>query len=93
MKEKYIPAFDFHFLTKFFDSFLSFIIPERRIKGELIDLMNIKEDDKILDFGCGTGTLLILGKQKHPDAIFEGIDIDPKILKLAKDKIESKTLI
>jgi ubiquinone/menaquinone biosynthesis C-methylase UbiE len=92
MKEKFIPALDFPLLTKLFDSFISFAIPERRIKGDLMDFMNITEEDKILDFGCGTGTLLILGKQKHPEAHFEGIDIDPKILEIAKRKIEKQKL-
>jgi ubiquinone/menaquinone biosynthesis C-methylase UbiE len=92
MKEKFIPALDFNFLTKLFDSFISLAIPERRIKGDLIDFINIMEEDKIMDFGCGTGTLLILGKQKHPEAYFEGIDIDPKVLEIAKAKIAKKRL-
>jgi ubiquinone/menaquinone biosynthesis C-methylase UbiE len=92
MKEKFIPAFDFQFLTKLFDSFITFTIPEKRIKEELIDLMNIREEDRILDFGCGTGTLLMLGKQKHPEAYFEGIDIDPKILAIAKSKIDKQKI-
>jgi ubiquinone/menaquinone biosynthesis C-methylase UbiE len=91
-KEKFIPAFDFHFLTKVFDSFIGFTVPEKRIKESLIDLMNIRDKDKIIDFGCGTGTLLIMGKHKHPEAHFEGIDIDPKILALAKGKIEKQKL-
>jgi ubiquinone/menaquinone biosynthesis C-methylase UbiE len=69
MKEKFIPAFDFPFLTKSFDSFISFIIPETRIKGELIDFMNIKVGEKILDFGCETGTLLIWGKKNDEDVL------------------------
>ncbi len=92
MKEKFTPAFDLPFLTNLFDSFISRVIPEKRIKGNLIDLMNIRDEDRILDFGCGTGTLLILGKQKHPKTYFEGIDIDPKILAIAKRKIERQKL-
>lgn len=88
MKEKFRPAFDVPILTKLFDSFIALTIPEKRIKEDLIDLMNIREEDNILDFGCGTGTLLILAKQKHPKALFEGIDIDPKVLAIAKSKIE-----
>jgi ubiquinone/menaquinone biosynthesis C-methylase UbiE len=90
MKEKFIPALDFPFLTQLFDSFISFTIPEKRIKEDLIDLMNIREKDKIMDFGCGTGTLLILGKERNSKAYFEGIDIDPKILAIAKSKIEKQ---
>ena len=54
--------------------------------------MNIREGNNILDFGCGTGTLLIIGKEKHPEAHFEGIDIDPRVLALAKKKIEDENL-
>lgn len=92
MKDKYIPAFDFHLLSNLFDSFISRAIPEIRIKSDLISSMNIADNDSILDFGCGTGTLLILGKQKHPNAFFEGIDIDPKIIAIAKSKIEDQKL-
>jgi hypothetical protein len=51
MKEKFIPTFVFQFLTKLFDSFIAFTIPEKRIKEELIDLMNIRKKTKywILD--------------------------------------------
>jgi ubiquinone/menaquinone biosynthesis C-methylase UbiE len=92
MKEQFIPAFDFNAFTKFFDSFISHSIPEKQIKEELISLMNIREEDNVLDFGCGTGTLLIIGKQRHPKAHFEGIDIDPRVLSLAKKKIEGENL-
>jgi len=92
MKEKYIPALDIPLFTNLFDAFIAFVTPERKIKEALIDLMNIIEGDKIIDFGCGTGTLLIVGKQKHPKAHFTGIDIDPKVLTIAKSKIEKQKL-
>ncbi|HYA85908.1 MAG TPA: class I SAM-dependent methyltransferase [Nitrospirota bacterium] len=92
MKEIFRPALDLSFLTNLFDTFISCVIPESKIKGDLIDSMNISDDEKLLDFGCGTGTLLILGKQKHPNAHFEGIDIDPRILAIAKRKIEMQKL-
>src|SRR5271157_4285110 len=92
MKEKFIPALDFPILTTVFDLFLTLAVPERKIKCELIDFMRIKENEKVLDFGCGTGNLLILGKQKYPMADFEGIDIDPKVLGISRKKIERKKL-
>jgi len=92
MKEKFIPALDFPFLTKWFDLFLTLALPEKRVKGDLIGLMGIKGGEAILDFGCGTGNLLVLGKEKHPEARFEGIDIDPKALAIAKSKIAGRKL-
>ena len=92
MKEKFVPALDFPFLTKSFDLFLTLAMPEKKIKGDLIGLMGIKGGEAILDFGCGTGNLLILGKEKYPEARFEGLDIDPKVLAIARRKIAGRKL-
>ena len=90
MKEKFVPALDFPFLTKSFDLFLTLAMPEKKVKGDLIGFMGIKGGEAILDFGCGTGNLLILGKEKYPEARFEGLDIDPKVLAIARSKIAGR---
>lgn len=85
-KEKYIPALKFGFLTPFFDSFLGRIMPEAKFKETLINEARLNGHEQILDFGCGTGTLVIMLKKKYPDAAITGVDIDPNILKIAGDK-------
>ncbi len=50
--------------------------------------MGIEEGSRILDIGCGTATLTILIKMTYPDAEIIGIDIDPKILEIAKLKVQ-----
>lgn len=41
---------------------------------------------KVLDLGCGTGTLTIMIKQMHPEAEVIGLDGDSSILEIAQIK-------
>lgn len=84
----YIPALRFESLTKFFDPFLRITMPEKEVKINLIQQANIKPLENILDFGCGTATLTIMIKEIQPKANVTGIDVDTRILKIAKTKIK-----
>lgn len=84
----YIPALRFESLTKFFDPFLRITMPEKEVKTNLIQQANIKPLENILDFGCGTATLTIMIKEIQPKANVTGIDVDTRILKIAKTKIK-----
>lgn len=86
----YIPALKYDWLTKVYDPVLQLTMPERKFKSALIDQMKIKPTDRILDFGCGSLTLSIMAAQRHPHAQFFGVDIDEKIISIAKEKL-SKT--
>ncbi len=89
---KYIPALRFKWLTPLYDFFLGITMPEKKIKKQLINCAAISDDSKVLDFGCGTGTLTIMAKQSHPGAHIIGIDIDVKILNRAIRKVQAKGL-
>jgi len=41
---------------------------------------------RVLDLGCGTGTLTILAKQAAPGADVTGLDGDPQVLQIAQNK-------
>ncbi len=41
---------------------------------------------RVLDLGCGTGTLAVWAKQRHPDVELVGIDGDPEVLKRGRRK-------
>lgn len=88
-KEAYIPALGYHWLTNYYDTVVKLAIPENKIRNLLIDKLSIREDEKVLEFGCGTASNLILASKKHALACFYGLDIDDKILKLAQNKIQS----
>jgi ubiquinone/menaquinone biosynthesis C-methylase UbiE len=46
----------------------------------------IERGYRVLDLGCGTGTLALLIKSHHPKADVFGLDADPKVLEIAKAK-------
>jgi len=93
MKEnKHIPALRFNWLTKIYNPVVSFTMPEEKFKKELIHQANINSDDYVLDFGVGTATLSILLQEKHPQVFILGVDVDAKILEIAKKKIADKKM-
>ncbi|HCR72135.1 MAG TPA: methyltransferase type 11, partial [Anaerolineae bacterium] len=56
-KQEYIPALSFRFLTPFYDFIQKYIVRDVRYKTLLIQQANIQAGHKVLDLGCGTGTL------------------------------------
>ena len=82
----YIPPLGFHFLTRFYDPFISRIFREDAIKSELVRHANISSRHRVLDLGCGTGTLTLMIKDAHPQAKVVGIDPDASALKIASNK-------
>jgi ubiquinone/menaquinone biosynthesis C-methylase UbiE len=85
-KEKYIPALSFDFLTPFYDSAVKLTTRESLFKGTLARQIEINPNGRLLDLACGTATLTIALKQKFPQAEIHGLDGDPKILRLARNK-------
>jgi len=84
--EKYIPALSYDLLTPFYDTVVRLTTREKLFKDALVAQARIEANDRVLDLACGTGTLTILLKQNQPSAEIVGIDGDPKILALAKEK-------
>src|SRR3990170_3351836 len=84
--DKYIPAFGHHMLTPLYDVAIKWLMPEDRFKRHLIRQAEIRRGHRVLDLGCGTGTLTILIKQLHPESEVIGLDGDPKVLEIARAK-------
>lgn len=84
---RFIPAMHFHWLTPLFDWIANTTLPDRELKERLIDQARIESGHRVLDLSCGTATLALLIKQRHPEAGAIGLDIDPEILKIAHNKV------
>lgn len=84
--EEYIPALSYRFLTPFYDFIQKYIVRDLRYKTLLIQQADIQPGHRVLDLGCGTGTLAIQAKQAQPEAEVVGLDADPDMLKVARYK-------
>lgn len=83
---KYIPALSWKVLTPFYDTFFRLTMREELFKRRLIEQAQIRSGQRILDVGCGTGTLTVMIKQAHPNSEVSGLDGDPQILEIARYK-------
>lgn len=55
-------------------------------RPKLVEILALVPGDRVLDVGCGTGSLAILLKKRHPDIEIVGLDPDPTSLSIAKSK-------
>ena len=53
---------------------------------KLIENTNIQPGMKILDLGCGTGTLTLMIQRAYPDVNITGLDGDVEVLDIARKK-------
>lgn len=76
------------------DRWLSLYDPLTRMLGapaslrELIAQADLRPGLRVLDIGCGTGTLAVMLKQLHPEVEVAALDPDAKALERAKRKAE-----
>jgi ubiquinone/menaquinone biosynthesis C-methylase UbiE len=84
--EPYLKAVYTDRLAPYYDVVARLGMRERHLKGRAIDLTQLAPGRRMLDLGCGTGTLVLLARRRHPDAMVIGVDGDPTILGIARRK-------
>jgi ubiquinone/menaquinone biosynthesis C-methylase UbiE len=84
--EGYIPAAGRDWLLPFYDPVLRVLLREEKTKRELVEQAKLRPGHRVLDVGCGTGTLAILVKGASPETHVVGLDGDPKALAVARRK-------
>jgi len=87
LPNSYIPALGHHWLTQFYDPIVRFTTRESTFKAALLRQGRIQAGHRVLDLGCGTGTLALLVKQTSPAAEVFGLDADGRALQLARAKM------
>jgi ubiquinone/menaquinone biosynthesis C-methylase UbiE len=84
----YLPALRFPALTRLYDPVVRLTTREGRFKELLLQQAAPASGQRILDLGCGTGTLAIQVKQREPRAEVVGLDADAEMLSQARRKAE-----
>ncbi len=82
----FVPAAGHDWLLPLYDPLWRLLGSERTTKGQLIEQAGLRPGHRVLDLGCGTGTLSVWAKQNEPDAQVTGVDPDPKALRVADGK-------
>ncbi len=87
MGKKFTPALAYDFLTPFFDGVCSLLSYGKAFKRMALALSGIRDSERVLDVGCGSGTLIIEAGMGYPNLDIVGIDPDQKILRFAEMKL------
>lgn len=88
----YVPAASYDVLLPLYDPVLRWLMREQAFKRRLLEQANIQPGNRVLDLGCGTATLALLAKQREPRANVSAVDGDPKVLAIARRKVERSGL-
>jgi Methylase involved in ubiquinone/menaquinone biosynthesis len=86
-RRTYIPAAGHDWFLPLYDPFMK-LLGADRARRVLLDQAAVRPSHRVLDIGCGTGSLVILIKHLHPDVDVVGLDPDPKALARARRKAE-----
>lgn len=88
MSSRYVPALRFDRLTGLYDPVVAMTTRERTFKKRLVEQVGALGRCRVLDLGCGTGTLTIAIAERYPHAEVHALDGDPAVLARARAKIE-----
>jgi SAM-dependent methyltransferase len=85
-KAGYVPALGWDVLTPLYDPLVRVTTREISFKGRLLDEAGIDKAARLLDVGCGTGTLLLLARRRSKSLLAIGLDGDMNVLDIARSK-------
>lgn len=81
----YLPAAGHDWLLPLYDPFVK-LLGGDAVRRALLNQAALRPGHRVLDVGCGTGTLATMIKTLHPDVEVVGLDPDPKALARARRK-------
>ena len=84
-RKTYLPAAGHAWLLPLYDPIVK-LLGGDAARRALLDHAFIRPGQRVLDIGCGTGSLVVLLKRLHPDVDVVGLDPDPKALARGRRK-------
>jgi ubiquinone/menaquinone biosynthesis C-methylase UbiE len=61
-------------------------------RQRVIELAELRGDERVLDAGCGTGLTTLRIAALHPDCVMHGMDLSPKMIEVAQGDAEKYDL-
>lgn len=87
IQKTYLPAAGHDWMLPLYDPLVK-LLGGDAARRALLDRALVQPGQRVLDIGCGTGTLVVLLKRLHREVDGIGLDPDPKALVRAKRKAE-----
>ncbi len=87
VERRYVPAAGQDWLLPLYDP-ITKLMGGEAVHRQLVDQSQLQSGQRVLEIGCGTGSLTTLVKALHPGVDVVGLDPDPKALDRARRKAE-----
>lgn len=86
MKREFTPLLGRSWLTPLYDRAIGAFTREATWRREIVEQARLAPGDRVIDVGCGTGTLLRALMASCPEAGLIGVEPDPAALAIARRK-------
>jgi ubiquinone/menaquinone biosynthesis C-methylase UbiE len=87
----YIPAAGHDWTLPFYDPLVR-LLGGDSARLDLVQQAALQPSHRVLEVGCGTGTLLLMIKRHHPRVTVTGLDPDPRALARAQQKADAASV-
>jgi ubiquinone/menaquinone biosynthesis C-methylase UbiE len=88
----YLPAAGHNWSLALYDPLVK-LLGGDAARAMLVEQAALRPGQRVLDIGCGTGSLIVLIKRNYPDVEVVGLDPDPRALARARRKGQRAALL